>query len=215
MVSQTAADVRKLVDRSTQLAAALAEIAALPPCSNEPRILASWTLCRLSAEHADSVRILIAAGNFTSAFAILRMQYEVLTKAIWALYAASDSMIDRLQSELNPKTQNWSDKIPLIGELLNELNGKAPPPVISQLNEFKEYSWKPLSSYIHGGIHAIVRSKQGYPTVLLGQTIRASNGLYMMSGMLLVILSGDPRQRGVMPGIQQQFMDCCPPPGTG
>ncbi|MBP6422303.1 MAG: hypothetical protein KA271_05365, partial [Propionivibrio sp.] len=178
-MSETAADVQKLVDRSNELTAELAEIEALPPANNEPRVLASQTLCRLAVEHADSVRVLVAVGNFTSAFAILRMQYEALTKAFWALYAASDNMIGRLQSELTPETQNRADKIPLIGALLTELGGKAPPQVVSQLNEFKVYSWKPLSSYIHGGIHAIARNSRGYPAGLLDQSLRASNGLYM------------------------------------
>jgi hypothetical protein len=138
------------------------------------------------------------------------MQYEALVKAVWALYSASDTSIRKLQSELNHETAKWADKVPSLSEILIELDGKAPAPALGPLLEFKEYSWKPLSSYIHGGVHAISRHSEGYPIPLLSQALRSSNGLLLMTGMMLVILSGDSRQSGKIPTIQQQFADSCP-----
>ena len=46
-------------------------------------------------------------------------------------------------------------------EMLKKLDGKAPKVAMDQIAEFKEYSWKPLSSYVHGGFMqcaGIVRS---------------------------------------------------------
>lgn len=80
------------------------------------------------------------------------------------------------------------------------------------LQEFKEYSWKPLSSFVHGGIHAISRHSKGYPKALLIQLLKVSNGVSAMAGMLLVILSGDARQQGKIPAIQLAFSDCLPEP---
>ena len=40
---------------------------------------------------------------------------------------------------------------------------KAPKNSIDPILEFKEYSWKPLSGYVHGGLHAIERHSKGYP----------------------------------------------------
>jgi len=91
-----------------------------------------------------------------------------------------------------------------------EYAGKAPKVAYDQLLEFKEYSWKPLSSYVHGGIHVIQRHSKGYPVHLLIQTIKASNGLSIMVGMLLVINSGDLTQQGIIPTIQKQYLDCLP-----
>jgi hypothetical protein len=138
------------------------------------------------------------------------MQYEALVKAIWALYAASDNSISKLQGKLNADNAKWADKIPLLGELLVELEGKAPAQALGPLKEFKEYSWKPLSSYIHGGIHAVTRHGKGYPIELLAQAVRSSNGLLVMTGMMLVILSGDTKQQGRISKIQRQFSGCCP-----
>ncbi|GAA5186004.1 hypothetical protein GCM10025772_00590 [Ferrimonas gelatinilytica] len=99
----------------------------------------------------------------------------------------------------------------MLGEMLNKLDGKAPQEAVSMLLEFKEYSWKPLSSFVHGGIHAIHRHAAGYPEALLEQALRASNGLSIMVGMFLVILSGDPGQQGAITALQQEFADCLPP----
>lgn len=203
-------DFSDLIYQSDELAAELSALLELPPYDNSPRISASRTLCAVSFEHSESVRILIKSGNFTSSLGVLRMQYEALAKAIWALYAASEVSVSKLHSDLNHETAKWADKIPLLSELLVELNGKAPAQALEQLMEFKEYSWKPLNSYIHGGIHAIARHGKGYPVELLAQAIRSSNGLGVMTGMMLVILSGDARQQGRMSKIQQKFAKCCP-----
>lgn len=203
-------DIVDLLRRSDELSAELATFLTLSPYNNSARITSSRMLCGVSFEHAESVRILISTLNFTSSLGVLRMQYEALLKAVWALYAASDNAISKLQSDLSAETAKWADKVPSLNEILVELEGKAPPQAIGPLLEFKEYSWKPLSSYIHGGIHAITRHGKGYPTELLAQAVRSSNGLQVMAGMMLVILSADSRQQGKIPSIQQRFADCCP-----
>ena len=203
-------DISDLLRRSDELSNQLAVFLQVPPYDYSAKITSSRTLCGVSFEHAESVRVLIGTGNFTSSLGVLRMQYETLVKAVWALYAASDNMISKLQSDLNAETVKWADKVPLLSEMFTELEGKAPPQAIGPLLEFKDYSWKPLSSYIHGGIHPITRHGKGYPTELLIQAVKSSNGLQVMTGMMLVILSGDVRQQAKIAGIQQRFADCCP-----
>lgn len=97
-------DIADLLHRSDELSNEMAVFLALPPYDNSAKRISSRTLCGVSFEHAESVRVLISAGNFTSSLGVLRMQYEALVKAVWACYAASDSMISRLQSELNAET---------------------------------------------------------------------------------------------------------------
>lgn len=200
----------KLLIRTNELTQTLITFLSLPTYDSSPKIIASRTLCGVSYEHANSVNALIALGNFTSALGILRMQYEALVKSIWALYAASENSIQKLQSELSNDTAKWADKLPTLNEMLEELNDKAPQAALSSLIEFRDYSWKPLSSYIHGGIHALSRHKTGYPEQLLTQALKSSNGLLVMAGMMLVILSADKNQSGKITLIQRQFADCCP-----
>jgi hypothetical protein len=131
---------------------------------------------------------------------------------MWLLYAASDEAVSKLMSELTTESAQKANSIPMLKEMLERLEGKAPPEAMGMLHEFKEYSWKPLSSFVHGGIHAISRHSKGYPRPLLVQLLKASNGVSTMAGMLLVILSGDPGQRGKLPAIQRAFSDCLPDP---
>jgi hypothetical protein len=209
-MSHIVIDAKEFLSRSTELAEALADFLTLAPYDNSARVTSSRTLCGVSFEHAESVRILIATGNFTSSLGVLRMQYEALVKAMWILYAASENSVSKLMSELNHEAAKRADNVPPLSEMLGELEGKAPEQAIGPLLEFKEYSWKPLSSYIHGGLHALDRHSKGYPAPLLSQAARSSNGLLTMTGMMLVILSGDTRHSGKISSIQRRFADCLP-----
>ena len=100
----------------------------------------------------------------------------------------------------------------MVGEMLEKLESTAPQDAVGMLNEFREHQWKPLSSFVHGGLHAIHRHDTGYPVVLLLQVVKSSNGLLIMAAMMLVILHGGKDQRGKIPAIEKEFDDCLPPP---
>lgn len=172
--------------------------------------MASRVMCSIAFEHAESAKMLISAGNLTSATGLVRLQYEALVRAMWLLYAASDTAVSKLTSELTQETADRANRLPMLSEMLEKLQGNAPQEPVNMLLEFKEYSWKPLSSFIHGGIHAIHRHSKGYPLPLLEQMVRISNGVSVMVGMLLIILHGGGEQRGKIPSIQREFADCLP-----
>ena len=182
----------------------------MPISDKSQRRQSSKILCSVSSEHAESAKMLIASGNFTSAIGLVRLQYETMVRAMWLLYAANDLSISKLMSEFIEDNVKKANNIPMLSEMLIKLEGKAPKEAMDLLLEFKEYSWKPLSSFIHGGIHAIHRHSKGYPLPLLTQVLKASNGVSIMTGMLLIILSEDPFQKGKIPKIQHQFAECLP-----
>ena len=184
----------------------------LPTDNSSDRVRASKTMCGVSFEHAESAKTLIASGNFTSALGLVRLQYEALVRAIWLLYAASDAETSRLMNEFSRDSVGNSEKLPMQADMLRSLEGKAPRDAMISLVNFKENSWKPLSSYVHGGIHALQRHSKGYPVGLLRQVLKASNGLSTMAAMVLIILSGDTSQQGKMRAIQQRFSECLPEP---
>lgn len=202
--------INDLLIRSAKLDSSLGEFLLLKPYDDSERLLSSRIMCGVAFEHAESVKILTGSGNFTSALGLLRLQYEAMVRAMWLLYAAKESSISKLTAELNYENSKKADKIPMLAEMLADMEGKAPQEALNMLLEFKEYSWKPLSSYVHGGIHALSRHSKGYPVPLLMQALRASNGVLIMAGMLLVILSGDQNQMGKIPKIQIEYADCLP-----
>lgn len=198
------------LSQSAKLESKLVEFLSLQAFTTEKRIKGSRILCSVVYEHSESVKILISTGNLTSATGLVRLQYEALVRAMWLLYAASDITVDKLMAELTNETAQKANKLPMLSEMLTKLEGKAPEVAMDALNEFKQYSWKALSSYVHGGIHAISRHSKGYPVEQLIQLLKISNGLLIMSGMLLIILSGDTNQKGKIPSIQMKFKDCLP-----
>jgi hypothetical protein len=167
-------------------------------------------MCRVAFEHAQSTKILIASGNFTSALGILRMQFEALVTAMWILYSASDIEITQISNELTQENAKKAAKLPAASSMLGKLEGKAPKEAMDSLREFKKYSLNPLNSYVHSGIHVIARHSKGFPVQLLDQAIRSSNGVSLITGMLLVVLTGDPTQSGKLTAIQSKFFDCLP-----
>jgi len=52
--------------------------------------------------------------------------------------------------DLNKATAKQASKIPMLSRMLEEIEKKAPHAPMAHLNEFKHYSWQPLSSFVHG-----------------------------------------------------------------
>jgi hypothetical protein len=200
-----------LLARSATLHDVLAGFLGLSLHHPGPRARISRLICGISYEHAESVKILIAAGNFTSAAGLMRLQYEAVVRALWAFYAATDGFVDKLSASLTEETARKAASLPMVGEMLESLDAKAPKEALGMLIEFRDHQWKPLSSFVHGGLHAIHRHETGYPFPLMHGALRSSNGLLIMAAMLLVILHGGKDQVGKIPAIQIEFDDALPP----
>ena len=136
-----------------------------------------------------------------------------MVRALWLYYAAPDSAVEKLAAKLTQEAAQRASNLPMAVEMLEQLKlSQAPPAAIDPLLEFREYSWKALNSFIHGGLHAIRRHDRGYPVPLLVNLIKQSNGLSMMAGQLLVILHGGRTLTGRIPELHLKFMDCLPEP---
>ncbi|BBL92387.1 hypothetical protein VroAM7_50400 (plasmid) [Vibrio rotiferianus] len=111
-------------------------------------------------------------------------------RGMWVLYAASDIAVSKLTAELNTESQRRANNLPMLSEMISQLQKKAPQNAIDPILEFKEYSWKPLSSYVHGGLHAVNRHSKGYPVAMLEQVLKASNGVNGLVAVFGSILTG-------------------------
>ena len=165
-------------------------------------------MCSVSLEHAESLKILIASGNFTSALGLLRLQFESYVRGVWVLYAASDIAVGKLTAELNEENQRRANTLPMLSEMISQLDKKAPKNAVDPILEFKEYSWKPLSSYVHGGLHAIERHSKGYPIPRLEQVLKNSNGVNGLVAVLGAILTGQVQLTQDVYDSFQEYSDC-------
>jgi hypothetical protein len=205
--------LNRLLMRSVELECELTDLLRFDDFGISPRWSTSRVICGIAFEHAESAKMLVTAGNFTSSVGLLRLQYEALVRAMWLYYAAPDSAVEKLAAELTHESAQRASNLPMAVEMLEQLKqSQAPPAAVDPLFEFREYSWKALNSFVHGGLHAIRRHDDGYPVTLLLTLIRHSNGLSLMAGQLLVILHGGRNLTGRIPQLHLKFMDCLPEP---
>jgi hypothetical protein len=119
-----------LLKRSQELHNALLPFLSFPADQAGDRCRASHSICAISFEHAESHRILIGRGNFTSAVGLMRLQYEALVRAIWLFYAATDGFVEKLAAPLNEESARKASNLPMVGEMIDGLASKAPDPAV-------------------------------------------------------------------------------------
>ena len=171
----------------------LTDIVDYPLYDDSPRIRLSAILAISSLQFAAAVRILCDQGLLLGAGATLRSQFEAIVRSVWALHRATDRQIEKLSADLSPETQQASKNIPMVNEMLAELE-KMPQlqNLLIALNEFKGSSWLPLNSFVHSGIHAVHWTKNGAPPLLLDNIFRSSNVVAVAAFQSLGILTGRP-----------------------
>ncbi|WP_228393799.1 DUF6988 family protein [Pseudomonas helleri] len=166
--------------------------------------------CGLALEHALSLRLMVRAECYTSALSMMRLQYEALTRSVWLLYAATDQQIETLASPLTLDSEHAAKKMPMFGAMLEQILKTAPNQASRMLMNFKEVNYHAMNSFVHSGIHPLRRHAEGYPTKLIQDALRNSNGLNVMTLQMGVILSGDPRFKGVVRAVQEEFHQILP-----
>ena len=179
-----------------------------------PRGEAAFGMCFVALEHGAALRALMALGLPTSAVSLMRLQFEALTRAMWLIYAASDDAIAKLLAPLTLESEQKAKNLPSASDMIEQMGkrvGQGVPAVAHQmLTHFKDVSWHAMNSFVHGGIHPLRRSAEGFPVHLALQALRNANALATMTGMALAILTGDEAITKPMSKIQPEFADCLP-----
>lgn len=122
--------LEQVLHRSDELDDAIMQLLAAEayrPANDTSRVLTSVGAAAVSIEHARALRCLIAVDHPSSAIALLRLQFEALTRAVWMLYAASDSDVSLAAAVLSPQTEKDASKLPGVSKMLTELGKTAAP----------------------------------------------------------------------------------------
>ena len=204
-----------LLERSQELEICLSGILNDRNQNEVKRRHVSRVLCSLSREHGQSCRILIAHLNLTSALGLIRLQYESLVRALWVGYVAKEKFINEIAADLTIDTIHKNSQTPTLTKMLEELEkgakqGIAPLQPLQELKELKEHGWRPLNSLVHSGNHAYNRHKNGYPTQYVTQSLRISNGFFMITAYMMAVLSDDEHYMKNLKKYQIAFTDCLP-----
>ena len=206
--------LERMLRRSDELHEKLLTLLDDAEFDGSPRGEAAFGMCFVALEHGTALRALMALGLLTSAVSLMRLQFEALTRAMWLIYAASDHAIAKLLAPLTPESEQKAKNLPSASDMIEQIGkrvGQGVPAVAHQmLVHFKDVSWDAMNSFVHGGIHSLRRSAEGFPVHLALQVLRNANALATMTGMALAVLTGDEAITKPMSKIQLEFADCLP-----
>jgi len=176
------------------------------------RYLVAFQAALLSLEHASGAFVLISQGLFPSAYTLARPQFESLVRGIWLLYAASDSWVEKLCEPLTLDSAKRANEGLMLAEMLKQLesSSNAPGPIVQQIKEYRDVSWKAMNSFAHGGLHPLARTLTGYPAQLTYDVVRNSNAIVALATQLASILSGVPSAMEPVRRFHVEYADCLP-----
>ncbi len=208
-------EITQLLDRSGEYAARLGGIAYGVTIPDVPRSRASANASLTSIEHAHAVRVLFASGAPVSACALLRAQYEAVLRSAWAMYAANDVQVERLNAPLTIAAEAAAKNLRGAQDMLSDLQKRsiAEPglmTLVAPLVEIRDQSWRAMNSYVHGGIHPLQRSSKAFPFELAANVVRNSNGMLHFAYGLLVRLDPNPALATTIHRSYVGFEDCLP-----
>lgn len=200
--------LRRSEEFHERLEEAVGELDAVPDAE---RATVTMDALVVSMQHADAIRLTVGAGLGVSAMGLLRMQYEAVLRAVWALFAADQTDIAALAAPLTPGTLKAAKSLGMAAELLSAVEkSEAPDDLKRSLREFRTSSWDVLNSVIHAGLHPLRRS-EGSLGHEIAVTVKTSNGMSMLSAALMVIVGQRPKRQADINILYATFPECLPP----
>lgn len=208
--------VDAVIARSCEFADHLGELlAAADGFESSPRAQACGFACELSLEHAHAVRTLFVAEAPNSACAMLRAQYEGVVRAAWALYAANDEQVEKLNQPLTAEAVKSAANLPGAKDMLTALQRRLDQEpglrgLVLPLTEIHTVSWRAMNSFVHGGLLPLQRTSDGFPAKLAIDILRTSNGTVHIAARLLARLTPHEALAREIDQAWQSFKDCLP-----
>lgn len=191
-------DLPKLLSRSHDFSEALlAEINEAEAFAAGEREEAAFAACELVFEHAFALRVLFEADTPNSAVVILRVQFEALIRAAWLLHAATELQLEKMAVPLTRESAAAAKNIPGADKMLTSLIAAMQADsnlrgLVMPLKELKDDGWVVMNAFVHGGLHPIARTQDGFPPQLATDVLKLSNGVLFMGARLLARLGGSP-----------------------
>ena len=200
--------MQQLLVQSDEMCSAFAAVLAGQPLKESRRNAVALSLSSLAMEHGFGLRHLIEAGAPSSALALFRCQFEVTARAAWVAFAAPDAWIGEFTKPVLDLAE--PTRSPSMDDMLKDLKRSAPQRLAMELDTLKSAAWKPLHSYVHGGVRPVAESLRGYDEAFLAKTILYSNGLSAMGAMLAAGLLLDEHRMVDILRIQHSNPECLP-----
>lgn len=197
-----------------QSAALQAEIDSLwdsfePPSSRRGTVAAAY--CSIVRQHVLAQQQLLALDFDVTAMTLVRPSFESLVRAIWIVQGASDNWIEQFVTPPPAEADARDETIlgPPMDSMLATIQMHHPVWVHQALAELKSATWKPMHSYVHGGIRPVLQIFSGATDYQNIAVVRNGNGFLMFATNVLQMVCGAPA--GKIAELQRRFSRCLPP----
>ena len=172
------------------------------------RVVAGY--CAVVREHVLGQQQLLALGFEVTAMALVRPSFEALVRAIWSLQGASDDWVTRFLTP-SPLSDVGGETVmgPPVDMMLESIERHHPTWVHQSLKELKHVTWKPMHSYVHGGIRPVLHALAGPAESQSVSVVLNGNGFVMLASNVLQIAAG--AAPGRLAELQRRFVGCLPP----
>ena len=200
---------QRAMARSAKLADLIQQPWDCAPHCESSRTEAAQGLCLMSIDHAVAFQRLLPDIP-ASAMVLVRSQYESLVRAVWALYAASESELDRLLAPLTLASQQAAKKLPGVPDMIAKLERSGPEGASAMFQRARERMIDGLHSFVHGGIQPFARQRDGYPISFLIDMLGNSNALALLTLLVLTDITRDEDVSEFTRRLHDEFEDVLP-----
>jgi hypothetical protein len=155
----------------------------------------------------------LAEGHHISAMTLVRPAYEALVRAIWCLNGASEEWINQFVSADADRANGPGETIkgPPLDSMLDTIAKHHPQWVHDSLTVFKDATWLPMHSYVHGGIRPVIQTISGCPDHLKVNVILNGNGFVLMAINAMLIAGGERERIKQLQPVQKRHVSSLPP----
>ena len=203
-------DLKSMLEQSWALDEDLSALMNALPAPITSRQAIVRGMSTTSHSHYHSQRVLLEVGTMPTVLALVRLHYESVVRALWFAAGATDEWIDRMKLE-NSKENGEPVMGPPMDAMLERLSEVAPLHISTSLRVLKDATWKPMNSFVHGGIHAILTGLlDAYRPYQWIGVLKNANGLAVMNAQALIISCNDPNTVGLLATVQRKHMQCLP-----
>lgn len=203
--------LQEILSRSAQMVTELDEAWSSHPEVTTQRGLVVLAYCAIVRQHVLSLHRLLASGFDVTAMTLVRPAFESLVRAIWSLDGAQDAWLTRFlqapAADSDPRNETITG--PPVESMLATIRETHPRWVSEALAALKDATWKPMHSYVHGGVRPVLQVIAGCPDQQQIAVARNANGFLMFASNVRQIVCG--ATPGLLGAIQDRFAGCLPP----
>lgn len=200
----------QLLDRSGWFATMIDEVVEFSGPLDGKRGVLACGQAALSMQLAQALRQLLGTQLDAAAMALMRVQFESTTRAVWIASAATDAQIEAYvtpgpDGELKGPNQGKS-----VDDLLAAIEAGDAAHLATTLKVLKTATWRAMNHYSHGSLIAVVQATAPRHEEQLMNAVLNSNGMLLMAANVALVTTKHV-PTAILGNISAAFADCLPP----